>query len=58
MLSDVFLAGTVVAGSATLWIWLKERKLHRKEDESKPSLRAGPMVTRHGGAGFTLGGRF
>jgi tetratricopeptide (TPR) repeat protein len=57
MLSDVFLAGTVVAGSATLWIWLKERKMRRHE-ELKPSLRAGPMVTRRGGAGVTLGGRF
>jgi tetratricopeptide (TPR) repeat protein len=56
MLSDVFLAGTVVAGGATLWIWLKDRKARR--ETSRTSVRAGPTVMRRGGAGFTLGGRF
>jgi hypothetical protein len=56
MLSDIFLAGTVVAGGATLWIWLKDRKA--RHEQSRSTLRAGPTVMRHGGAGFTLGGRF
>jgi tetratricopeptide (TPR) repeat protein len=58
LLSDVFLAGTVVAGGATLWIWLKDRKASREPSPQAAGIRAGPTVMRSGGAGFTFGGRF
>ncbi len=53
LVSDVFLMGTVVAGGATLLIWLTDRKA-----EKRTAMRAGPMVLKRGGGGFVLGGKF
>jgi hypothetical protein len=53
LVSDIFLAGAVVAGGATLLVWLSERKAERRA-----RVRAGPMVLRSGGGGVVLGGKF
>lgn len=51
--SDVFLVSTVVAGGATLLIWLTDRKA-----EKRSAMRAAPMAFRRGGGGLVLGGKF
>jgi len=53
LVSDVLLVGSVLAGGATLWLWLTDRKA-----EKRAALRAGPMVLRQGGGGLVLGGKF
>jgi hypothetical protein len=54
MISDVLLAGTVVAGGTALLIWLRGRK----QAEQQLRVNAGPMMLKRGGAGLAVSGRF